>query len=219
MGQGSDDPSTTIDQVKEHVWEAADKTSKAVEEGIQAASYAVKSGTVKARAEYAKAMESSQNIIDTGVAHYKHLEEQIFDRLKGGVHVAAEHQSATLTALTGLAVLLLPGPRHFLYRQTLGRLRSAEAVFTTAQAKSQAITEALQADAAEAVKLLQRQSAAEAQYDQGLQKLQATSRQLRSLSSKVRATESSAEILVKTLRELPSKEALALRSEMATKGA
>lgn len=27
----------------------------------------------------------------------------------GGVHVAAEHQSATLTALTGLAVLLLPG--------------------------------------------------------------------------------------------------------------
>jgi hypothetical protein len=60
MGQGSDDPSTTIDQVKEHVWEAADKTSKAVEEGIQAASYAVKSGTIKARAEYAKAMESSQ---------------------------------------------------------------------------------------------------------------------------------------------------------------
>lgn len=60
-----------------------------------------------------------------------------------------------------------------------------QAVFTTAQAKSQAITEALQADAAEAVKLLQRQSAAEAQYDQGLQKLQATSRQLRSLSSKV----------------------------------
>ena len=60
-----------------------------------------------------------------------------------------------------------------------------QAVFRSAQAKNEAITEALQADAAEAVKLLQRQSAAEAQYDQGLQKLQATSRQLRSLSSKV----------------------------------
>ena len=33
----------------------------------------------------------------------------------------------------------------------------------------------------------------------------------------VKATESAAERLVKTLRELPSKEALALRSEMATK--
>ena len=60
MGQGNDDPSTTVDQVRDQVWEAADKTSKALEEGIQAASYAVKSGTVKARAEYAKAMESSQ---------------------------------------------------------------------------------------------------------------------------------------------------------------
>lgn len=33
----------------------------------------------------------------------------------------------------------------------------------------------------------------------------------------MKATESAAESLVKTLRELPSKEALALRSEMATK--
>lgn len=60
MGQDGDEPSTTIDSVKDHVWEAADKTLKAVEEGIQAASYVVKSGTVKAKEEYAKAIESSQ---------------------------------------------------------------------------------------------------------------------------------------------------------------
>lgn len=60
-----------------------------------------------------------------------------------------------------------------------------QAVFRSAQVKQQSITEALQSDAAEAQKLLQRQAAAEAQYDQGLQKLQATARQLRSLSSKV----------------------------------
>ncbi|BDA47911.1 RGS1-HXK1-interacting protein 1 [Coccomyxa sp. Obi] len=215
MGRGNEDPSTTVDQV----WEAADKTSKALEEGIQAASYAVKSGTVKAREKYAKAMESSQSVIDTGVAHYKHLEEQVFDKLRGGVHTAAEHQTATITALTGLALLILPGPRRFLYRHTFGRLQSEEAVFRSAQVKQQSITEALHSDAAEAQKLLQRQAAAEAQYDQGLQKLQATARQLRSLSSKVKATESAAERLVKTLRELPSKEALALRSEMATKAA
>lgn len=60
-----------------------------------------------------------------------------------------------------------------------------QAVFKSVQAKNQALSEALQADAAEAQKLLQRQAAAEAQYDQGLQKLQATGRQLRSLTSKV----------------------------------
>ena len=43
-----------------------------------------------------------------------------------------------------------------------------------------------QADAAEAEKLLQRQQAAEAQYDQGLSKLRATARQLQSLASRVR---------------------------------
>ncbi len=65
MGESSKDPNTTLDQVKDQVWEAADKTSKAVEEGIQAASYAVKSGTVKAREEYAKAVESSQVMCDS----------------------------------------------------------------------------------------------------------------------------------------------------------
>ncbi|CAL8463106.1 g2640 [Coccomyxa elongata] len=164
-------------------------------------------------------MESSQSVIDTGVSHYKLLEEQVFDKLRGGVHIAAEHQTATVTALTGLTLLILPGPRRFLYRHTFGRLKSEEAVFRSAQVKQQSITEALQSDAAEAQKLLERQAAAEAQYDQGLQKLQATARQLHSLCSKVKATESAAESLVKTLRELPSKEALALRSEMATKAA
>jgi len=60
-----------------------------------------------------------------------------------------------------------------------------QAVLKSVQANNQALSEALQADAAEAQKLLQRQAAAEAQYDQGLQKLQATGRQLRSLTSKV----------------------------------
>ena len=60
-----------------------------------------------------------------------------------------------------------------------------QAVFRSAQAKQESITEALHLDAAEAQKLLERQAAAEAQYDQGLLKLQATARQLRSLSLKV----------------------------------
>lgn len=113
------------------------------------------------------------------------------------------------------------------------------------------MSEALKADAAEAEKLLQRLSAAEAQYDQGLSKLSATSRQLQSLSARVSAwlscdwclgktclemlqssvfctefsflalqvkgTQSSAEQLVKILRDVPTKEALALRSEAALK--
>ena len=120
-----------------------------------------------------------------------------------------------------------------------------QAVFTSAAAKAQYIREATAVDAAEADKLLQRQVAAKAQYDQGLAKLRATSRQLQSLASRVnmhciaallaisqdlmfmtrliltayqvKSTENAAERLIRTLRELPSKEALALRSEVASK--
>ena len=52
--------SSTLDTVKYHLGEAADKSSKAVEEGIQAVSYATKSGIVKAREEYDHLQTRSQ---------------------------------------------------------------------------------------------------------------------------------------------------------------
>lgn len=137
------------------------------------------------------------------------------------------------------------GPRRFLYRQTLGRLRSeqvllhphsctlkkccpqrllcngqqcfqqslhsssncflptnelkstcpcsrrddrigcVQATFASAEVRAKSLAEMQQTDAAEVEKLLQRQQAAEAQYDQGLSKLRATARQLQSLASRV----------------------------------
>lgn len=63
MAENGDKTNNTFEQVKGHVFEAADQTSRAVEEGIQAASYAVKAGTIKAKEEYSKAVESSQVLL------------------------------------------------------------------------------------------------------------------------------------------------------------
>lgn len=60
-----------------------------------------------------------------------------------------------------------------------------QATFASAEVKAKSLAEMQQADAAEVEKLLQRQQAAQAQYDQGLSKLRATARQLQSLASKV----------------------------------
>jgi hypothetical protein len=60
MAKDEEVHSTTVEVVRHQVWDAADKTSKAVEDGIQAASNAVKSGTVMAREKYVEALESSQ---------------------------------------------------------------------------------------------------------------------------------------------------------------
>ena len=61
-----------------------------------------------------------------------------------------------------------------------------QATFASAEVRAKTLAEMQQADAAEVEKLLQRQQAAEAQYDQGLSKLRATARQLQSLASRVR---------------------------------
>jgi hypothetical protein len=60
-----------------------------------------------------------------------------------------------------------------------------QATFASAEVKAKSLAEMQQADAAEVEKLLQRQQAAQVQYDQGLSKLRATARQLQSLASKV----------------------------------
>jgi hypothetical protein len=60
MGQEEPGPTSTIDAVRRDLSQAADKTSKAVEEGIQAASYATKSGIVLAQEEYSHLRDRSQ---------------------------------------------------------------------------------------------------------------------------------------------------------------
>ena len=67
-----------------------------------------------------------------------------------------------------------------------------QATFASAEVRAKSLAEMQQADGAEAEKLLQRQQAAEAQYDQGLSKLRATARQLQSLASRVCACETPA---------------------------
>jgi len=181
MGESTSDdkPSTnTVNQVRDQLWAAADLSTQAVDEGIQAASHAVKYGAVRGMEEMEKAKARSQvyscsprsclrskpgkqghclmvrdsslqSFLDTGLAHYKDLEQRVFHTLKGeqclmtvsqyltcnigprpwwvaevfcridkekhvlshadGVHIAREHDTASVAALTGAALLILPG--------------------------------------------------------------------------------------------------------------
>ena len=77
------------------------------------------------------------------------------------------------------STILTPG-------QSCISLHAMQATFASAEVRAKTLAEMQQADAAEVEKLLQRQQAAEAQYDQGLSKLRATARQLQSLASRVR---------------------------------
>ena len=62
MGEsGGDKPSTnTVNQVRDQLWAAADLSTQAVDEGIQAASHAVKYGAVRVMEEMERAKVRSQ---------------------------------------------------------------------------------------------------------------------------------------------------------------
>jgi hypothetical protein len=65
MGESADDkaPSssqTAVNQVREQLWAAADASSHAVDDGIQAASHAVKYGAVRGMEQVEKAKARSQ---------------------------------------------------------------------------------------------------------------------------------------------------------------
>ncbi|KAK9828598.1 hypothetical protein WJX72_000955 [[Myrmecia] bisecta] len=204
-----------MDSIKE----ASEKASAGLEESLQAASDAVKATTVTARTEAAKAYDQAQSTLDTGIAYAKHAEEVAFAYLKEGVELAVAYPNASMAALGGLALVVIPGPRRFLFRNTIGRLRSEEGMFRSAEMKAKSISEAVQSQTAEGTKLEQRLALAQEELNRGLSKVKATNRQLQSLAKQVASTEKSANNLVRDLRELPSKPALALRAEVATQAA
>lgn len=62
MGEDKEEQSSTntVNVVREQLWAAADKSTQAFDEGIQAASHAVKYGAVRGREEIEKARARSQ---------------------------------------------------------------------------------------------------------------------------------------------------------------
>lgn len=56
-----------------------------------------------------------------GVAHWETTEQQALELLRQGVRFTVEHPEASAAAGAAAFFLLVPGPRRFLFRQTLGR--------------------------------------------------------------------------------------------------
>lgn len=204
---------SATDQLKE----VTDVAVTNLDRGIHTATRALKSATSKSLAVADEAAVQSRVYYKVGVAQYKVAEDHVFNALKDGVEVALANPDVTSAVLAGLALVALPGPRRFLYRQTWGRLRSDEAVYLAAQRKSQSLGESVEGFTVEAGKLTQRLVSAETQYVDGLRKVKATSKQLQALQKEIAGSERAAQSLVRTLYELPSAQAIALQAEVATK--
>ncbi|KAL6780521.1 CGL63 [Auxenochlorella protothecoides x Auxenochlorella symbiontica] len=203
--------------LNEQVQDVTSSLSAILDQGLATASDVVRSSTAVATSEANKAASQAKDLYSQAELQYKQGEAAAFGYLKEGVRTVVDNKETSIAMAIGVAAIGLRGPRRFLWRHTLGRLRSEEAVFKSAELRSVVLAEKVEGQALELKKLQERLGLAQAEYTRGLSKLKATASELQSLSSRIGGTQQTASGLVQDLRSLPSKHALSLRSEVAQK--
>jgi DNA repair ATPase RecN len=104
-----------------------------------------------------------------------------------------------------------------LWRSTFGRLQSAEAAQRAAEQRIVSLGEVIDSQASETEKLASQLAKARGEYAASLAQLKGAASELRGLASKVDSTDRKARALMQDLRELRSKHALQMRSDLAIK--
>lgn len=160
-------------------------------------------------------LRSLQDVIPQIGARYRNYEEAIFHKVKDELMNLREHP-ALAGGVAASAILLMRGPRRFLFRHTLGRLRSEEAQFVRSEKNVNELILSVDLMKKESKKLLERSALAEKDMKRGHYDLWDTGSQIQSLAVSVYKAEEEAADLMDLLREIPGREALKLRADVAS---
>lgn len=147
---------------------------------------------------------------------FKTYENACFQKLKDEFITAREHPvlAGGLTVVFGL--LLMRGSRRFLFRHTLGLLQGEEAHVVRAGKNTKELNLSIDLMKKESKKLLERASLAENDMKRGRSALMIAGSQSQGLAKSIYRTEAEANELMDLLREIPGREALKLRAEVAS---
>ncbi|KDD75675.1 hypothetical protein H632_c557p1 [Helicosporidium sp. ATCC 50920] len=192
-----------------------DSVSASLDGAVDSMSGSLRGATAAAGAQVGEALAHAQGYVDQGRGTLAGLEAQAFGLLKEGVRTAYEHQEATAAVALAAAAVLLPGPRRLLWRMTLGRLQSPEAGLRSAEQRAKALSEAVTFQKQEVSKLQERVALAQAEYERGRNKLEASAEELAKLSRRMRRAHEGAAELQDDLRRMRLPQSVPLRSAVA----
>eukprot|EP00252_Welwitschia_mirabilis_P020042 TRINITY_DN4809_c0_g1_i1.p1 TRINITY_DN4809_c0_g1~~TRINITY_DN4809_c0_g1_i1.p1 ORF type:complete len:276 (+),score=58.29 TRINITY_DN4809_c0_g1_i1:86-913(+) len=147
---------------------------------------------------------------------YRVYEDLFFGKLKEGLLIAGEHPATSSAALIGASLLLMRRPRRFLIRNFIWRFQSEEAVFSNAQNKVNEFKQSVELLKNESKKLQERAILAEEELKRGQKKLKDSGNQIQRVVHSIYKTESQAKGLMEILRDIPGREALRLRADVAS---
>ncbi|KAJ7982659.1 Ankyrin repeat domain-containing protein 2 [Quillaja saponaria] len=155
-------------------------------------------------------------ILPQAISHYRTYEDAFFNKVKDELISAREHPAETIGITITAGLLFMRGPRRFLFRHTLGRLRSEEAQYARAEKNVKELNLSVDLMKKESQKLLGRASFAEKDMNYGHNELKNTGTQIQRLAKSVYKAETQVADLMDRLRDTPGREALTLRAEAAS---
>ncbi|XP_043693463.1 RGS1-HXK1-interacting protein 1 [Telopea speciosissima] len=157
-----------------------------------------------------------QDFIPQLKSHYKAYEDAFFKKIKDELMSTREHPAVAGGVAVMAGLLLMRGPRRFLFHHTFGRLRSEEALFVKAENNVKELSLSVDITKNESKKLLERAALAEKDMKQGISELMNVGSEIQGLAKSVYKVETQAADLMDGLREIPGREALKLRAEVAS---
>ncbi|XP_027072304.1 RGS1-HXK1-interacting protein 1 [Coffea arabica] len=149
-------------------------------------------------------------------SQYRTYEDAFFLKIKDELTKVRENPAVTGGIAVAVGLLLFRGPRRFLFRHTLGRFQSEEAQFIRAEKNVKELNLSVDLMKKESGKLLERAALAEKEMKHGQIDLMNAGVQIQTLARSVHKAETKATDLMDLLRELPGREALKLRAEVAS---
>ncbi|KAJ8747728.1 hypothetical protein K2173_014503 [Erythroxylum novogranatense] len=161
-------------------------------------------------------LSSLQDKLPLAISHFNSYEHAFFSKLKEELTIAREHPSAAVGFTLAASFLLFRGPRRFLFRHTLGRFQSEEAQFLRAEKNVKDFNLSVELVKKESRKLVERAALAEKDMKHGQQELMDAGSHIHRLAKSVYKVETKAVDLMDELREIPGREALKLRAEVAS---
>ncbi|KAF7836920.1 RGS1-HXK1-interacting protein 1 [Senna tora] len=156
-----------------------------------------------------------QDFFPEMISQYRTYEDAFVNKVKDGLIVARE-QPAVAIGFAISAALVMRAPRRFLFRHTLGRLQNEEARYASAEKSVRDLKLSVDLMKKESKKLIERTGLAEKDMKYGHNELVGTGTQIQHLAKSVYKAEAQAVDLMDRLRNIPSREALALRAEVAS---
>ncbi|XP_022147538.1 uncharacterized protein LOC111016443 [Momordica charantia] len=161
-------------------------------------------------------IRSFQDFVPRAASQFKTHEDAFFSKAKDEFKIARDHPAATIGVALAAGLLIMRGPRRFLFRHTLGRFQTEEANFLKAEKHVKELNLSVDLMKKESKKLLERAALAEKDMKYGHNELMNAGNQIQHLSRSIYKAEAQAADLMDGLREISGRDALKLRAEVAS---